>query len=88
MTKAEAHHALLGYLEHCHRHDRRVVLVITGKGTFRRGEEQAGGVLRQSVPRWLSETPLREKVLAWQPAQPRDGGEGALYVLLKRRRAL
>lgn len=38
------------------------------------------------VPDGLNDAPLRDKVLAIETAQPRDGGTGALYVLLKRRR--
>lgn len=82
MGQAAAHQALAGFIEQCHRTDRRMVLVITGKGTF--GESQ--GVLRVKVPDWLNAPPLRDKVLAFHPAQSRDGGAGALYVLLRRRR--
>jgi DNA-nicking Smr family endonuclease len=38
------------------------------------------------VPRWLAEAGARARVLAAAPAQPRHGGEGALYVLLRRKR--
>ena len=80
MTQAEAHGALTGFLLHCWKDQRRTVLVITGKG--KRGD----GVLRAAVPRWLEEAPLRPLVVAVRPAQPRHGGDGALYILLKRRR--
>lgn len=60
---------------------RRCVLVITGKG---RGE--GPGVLRAALPGWLGAPPLRDDVLRFYPAQPRDGGEGAFYILLRRRR--
>ena len=58
----------------------RCVLVITGRGArpWRRG------VLREAVPRWLDEPELRPHLLAIAPAQPQDGGAGALYVLLRR----
>lgn len=82
LRQVEAHHALIGFIDHNHRHGRRLVLVITGKGTF--GEDR--GVLRTQVPRWLAEAHLRDKVLAVSPARQKDGGDGALYVLLKRRR--
>jgi DNA-nicking Smr family endonuclease len=36
------------------------------------------------VPRWLAEPPLRGLVIGCQPASPRHGGDGALYILLKR----
>ncbi len=83
MTQAAAHTALNGFIHHSHRQGRRVVLVITGKGNIGQG----GGVLRAEVPNWLNQEPVREKVLAFFPAQPKDGGAGALYVLLKRQRA-
>ena len=82
MTQAAAQSALNGFVLHSQRIGRRVVLVITGKGSIGRG----GGVLRAQVPNWLNQDPVREAVLAFYPAQPKDGGTGALYVLLKRKR--
>ncbi len=82
MRQAEAHHALAAFVDHNHRHGRRMLLVITGKGSLGEGR----GVLRSQVPRWLSDPPMRDKVLAHYPARQKDGGDGALYVLLKRRR--
>ncbi len=58
------------------------MLVITGKGLMK----EDGGVLRQQVPRWLNQSPNRGRVLAFDYAQQKHGGMGALYVLLKRRR--
>jgi DNA-nicking Smr family endonuclease len=60
----------------------RCVLVITGKGTARDG----GGVLRSAVPRWLTEGVHREHLIGIAAAYPQHGGEGALYVLLRRNR--
>lgn len=82
MTQTQAHGALMGFVHRAWHEGRRCVLIITGKGSG--GPD--GGVLRRMVPRWLGESPMRPMVLAVQPAQPRDGGDGALYVLLKRRR--
>lgn len=82
MTQAQAHNALAGFVHRAWHEGRRCVLVITGKGTYTGGT----GVLRQAVPRWLADGALRPMVLAVQPAQLRDGGDGALYVLIKRRR--
>ncbi|MGY9015413.1 MAG: Smr/MutS family protein, partial [Rhodospirillales bacterium] len=61
--------------------DRRMVLVITGKGLRPDGTT---GVLRTAVPRWLNESPNRERILGFSYAAPKDGGEGALYVRLKK----
>lgn len=83
MTQAEAHRALSAFLAGQQSAGRRCVIVVTGKGVGRDG----GGVLRAAVPRWLNEAPNRGKVLAFEYARQRDGGAGALYVLLKRRRA-
>lgn len=82
MRRAEAHHALIGFVEQSYRLGRRMVLLITGKGTFSEGSS----VLRDQLPRWLNDPPLRLKILAFQPAQPKDGGDGAFYLLLRRRR--
>ena len=82
MTQAEAHRALGAFItRHCTA-GRRCVIVVTGKGVNKEG----GGVLRNAVPRWLNEVPNRDKVLAFEYARQRDGGAGALYVLLKRKR--
>lgn len=83
MKQPAAHTALNGFILRSHDLGRRTVLVITGKGRIGQG----GGVLRNEVPNWLNQDPLREKVLAFFPAQPKDGGSGALYVLLKRQRS-
>lgn len=81
LTQEAAHVALNGFISRCYALGRRCVLVITGKGT-----REGSGVLRAAVPRWLNDRPLRGVILAFSHAQPRDGGEGALYVLLKRQR--
>ena len=81
LTQAEAHHALTEQVRSAYAAGRRVLLVVTGKG-FRDGT----GVLRAAVPRWLDDPPLRHLVLSAVPARPGDGGAGALYVLVRRRR--
>ncbi|KTD24510.1 MULTISPECIES: Smr/MutS family protein [Legionella] len=58
---------------------RRSLLIIHGKGSHR-GEAP---VLKNLVNRWLTQFP---QVLAFHSALARDGGEGALYVLLKRQK--
>ena len=73
-TQDMAHEALSAFLARAQGSGARTVLVITGKS----------GVLRQMVPRWLNAAPNRARVLSFVPARPADGGEGALYVLLKK----
>jgi DNA-nicking Smr family endonuclease len=89
LTQHEAHDHLGGFIRRAVAAGQRNVLVITGKG-FKAPYNQKGGevgVLRQAVPRWLNEPDLRRHVVALRHAQPRDGGEGALYILLRRARA-
>lgn len=80
MDQDQAHGALLSVVGRAFESGRRCVLVITGKG------RQGGGILRTQVPRWLNQSPLRERILGFSHARPHHGGEGALYVLIKRRR--
>lgn len=70
---------LLGFLRRAQADGVRAVLVITGKGM------QGDGVLRRRAPEWLAEPALRGIVAGVSPADRRHGGEGALYVAIKRR---
>ena len=81
MTQEAAHRELSGFIARASASGKRVLLIITGKGT-----REGGGVLRQAVPRWLAEPALRGRVLATAPALPKDGGGGAFYLLLRRER--
>ena len=83
MTQAEARRALDQFLARAHDAGRRCLLVISGKGLR---EDGSTGVLRAALPGWLNQSPNRARVIAFSQATPRDGGEGALYVLLKRKR--
>ena len=78
MTQEEAHRALSRFVAAARAAGRRCILVITGHGRM------SGGVLKAAVPRWLDEPELRRHVLAIAPAQIRDGGSGALCLLLRR----
>jgi len=80
-TQAEAHQALDRFINESVLTGRRTVIVITGKGLKPTGEV---GVLRTMVPRWLNQTPLRENIVAFCEAAPKDGGSGALYLRLKK----
>jgi DNA-nicking Smr family endonuclease len=82
MTQGEAYRAVADFVRASSDAGRRCLLVITGRGIGTDGR----GILRNSVPRWLEDEGLRRQVLAVAPAQPRHGGAGALYLLLRRRR--
>jgi DNA-nicking Smr family endonuclease len=83
MTQKNAHVAINNFIEVSYLAGKRCVLIITGKGLKIGG---GVGVLRLAVPRWLNEKPNRSRVLAFSYATPKDGGEGALYIMLKKKR--
>ena len=89
MTLAQAHPVLIGFIQNAHSQDKRLVLVVTGKGKAGTGTgpiPERRGVLRHQVPHWLMTSPLGAVVLQVTPAHLKHGGEGAYYVYLRRRR--
>jgi DNA-nicking Smr family endonuclease len=62
------------------------VLVITGKGASNSVEGHERGVLKRQVPHWLRLPALRRLVVGFEDAHVAHGGEGALYVRVRRRR--
>ncbi len=96
MRQAEAHAALRTFLHSCRARGLSTVLVITGKGAptgrpaddepfWMVGSDGERGVLKRNVPRWLGEPDLRAVVVSYTTAAIRHGGEGALYIHLRRR---
>jgi DNA-nicking Smr family endonuclease len=84
MTQTKAHRALFGFLQRAHHDGLTFVLVITGKGKM--GAESERGVLRRQVPQWLSLPEFRSLVVGFEEAHIGHGGEGALYVRVRRSR--
>ena len=82
-TQSEAHDALLRFVRRSSDKGASVVLVITGKGARGDGER---GVLKRQVPMWLSLPEFREFVIGFDDAHVGHGGEGALYVRIRKRR--
>ena len=79
LTQEQAHARLVSFLATAQVRGNRCVLVITGRG------QRHGGTLRTMTPRWLDESSLRPLILAYAQARLEHGGDGALYVLLRRR---
>lgn len=78
-TVAQAREALAHFLKICQRDGVRCVRIVHGKGN---GSLHRLPVLKHKVARWLLQW---DAVLAYCSARPRDGGGGAVYVLLKAR---
>ncbi len=99
MTQDHAFNALKSVIEGCVRRGDKALLVVTGKGGARFSQltappvayrtrdafDQHGGVLKRMVPLWLSGPDLKSFVHSYGPAAQEHGGEGALYVILRRR---
>lgn len=83
MTEAAAHAAVTRFVKTAWSEGVRLVLIITGKG----GIGGEGGVLRKGLPRWLASGSAAAHVLRLETAQSRHGGDGAFYLLLRRRRS-
>ncbi|MFC3908152.1 Smr/MutS family protein [Legionella dresdenensis] len=75
----DAQRTLVKFIHNAVAEDKRCLLVIHGKG----GAEGETPILKNLVNHWLKQIP---QVLAFHSATPRDGGSGALYLLLKRNR--
>jgi DNA-nicking Smr family endonuclease len=91
MTQRQAHAALLRFLQRAQADGVRIALVVTGKGSAKgpAASEHDGikrGVLRQQVPNWLALPEFSSLVIGFEDAHVGHGGEGALYVRLRRGR--
>src|SRR5437868_7225714 len=85
MTQTRAHRVLFTFLQRAHSDGLTFVLVITGKGKAAGGEAERG-VLRRQVPQWLGLPEFRSLVVGFEEAHIGHGGEGALYVRVRRSR--
>jgi DNA-nicking Smr family endonuclease len=77
LTASQASTQLTAFLQECHQLGHRHVIIVHGKGY--RSTDRA--VIKPLVNRWLRQA---DEVLAFSSAQPKDGGTGAVYVLLRK----
>ena len=80
MTVAIARREIFEFVEETHALGLRSVLIIHGKGESKAGQDRSS-ILKGCVDRWLRELDI---VQAFHSAQPRHGGTGAVYVLLRK----
>jgi DNA-nicking Smr family endonuclease len=81
MSILEARAELESFLRTTRGRGERCVLVIHGKGSHSPG---GSGILRGEIAAWLSQGAASEHIAAFVTAQDDDGGEGAVYVMLRR----
>lgn len=80
LTIEEARETLLEFIDFAENQQVRCILLVHGKGY--RAQTQKP-VLKNKVNSWLRQHP---GVLAFSSAQPKDGGTGAVYIILKVKR--
>jgi len=85
MTLVAAERAVSAFIARSSADNRRVVLIVTGKGTRLESGRVFGGRIRAEFPGWLERAENRARVAGVRTAHPRHGGSGAFYVLLRRR---
>jgi len=83
LTKREAEARVRNFLIKSYGLGLRCVLLIHGRGL---NSEDHIPILKERIPVWLSRGPVRKFVLAFSTARPYDGGTGAIYVLLRRKK--
>lgn len=89
LTRDQAEITIAHFIENAFASGKRTLLLITGKGLLK-NTPQGGkaGVLKHKTPEWLNKPATRARILAFTYARPQDGGDGALYILLKKNKSL
>ena len=82
-NRIEAEKKLSDFINTCINKEKRCILIITGKRKTTLGSKS---VLRELVPIWLDSGKYNSLVLAHSFASQKDGGDGARYILLKKKR--
>lgn len=83
LNAEQALSSVLVFLREQYYQGRRCVLLVPGRGINSPGGQ---AVLKEELKTWLTRDPLKRVVLAFCTAQPRHGGAGAIYVLLRLRK--
>ncbi len=81
-NQLEAKAAVYEFIKTSINNERRCILIITGKKNSYMG---AKGILRESLPKWLKESDISHYILGHSYANIKDGGDGARYVLLRKK---
>lgn len=84
----QAFEAVHQFMTQAYLSGKRCVIIVTGKGQSHADEDifAPRGVLKNRVPQWLQSDDLRQMILSYIHPSAQMGGEGALYILLRRRR--
>ena len=86
MSEKQAFAAVTDFIQKSYVAGRRCVLIITGKGMKQDPWWESKGIIRQSFAQWINHIDIRPYLLGVATANQSDGGSGAFYCLLKRKR--
>ena len=88
LTEKNAFIAVKKFIQNGYAKGFRCLLIITGKGIKNNDSPwyEAKGVIKEAFPEWLNNDDIRPFILSASQATQNDGGSGAFYVLLKRKR--
>lgn len=94
MTEKAGHRALIAFVQGAYNRGLRLVIVVTGKGAKPQPDDapfdlelqtRRRGVHKTMTPRWLAEPELARLIADVRSAHRSHGGEGALYVYLRKK---
>ncbi len=91
LTEDAAFEKVDNFIPQCYNQGKRCIVIVTGKGlSVHEGEDifTPKGILRKQVPQWLNMPRLRGMILVYKHPSERLGGQGALYILLRRNKDL
>ena len=90
---AEAHEKFIIEVKKNYNKNKRCLLIITGKGVHKKikNDEDAGpklfyGKIKKSIINWINEDDLKKYILTYQDAGFEHGGDGALFVYLRKKK--
>ena len=88
-TEDRAYEAVENFVKNAYLQGLRCILIVTGKGRPHPDDDPfvISGILKEKVPQWLNNPILRPLILSISYSRPQDGGDGALYILLRRKRS-
>lgn len=85
-TEDKAYEMVRRFVTESYLGGKRCVIIITGKGLHQQDEFAPRGCLKNRVPQWLQSDELKSLILTYVHPRENQGGEGALMLLLRRRR--
>ena len=82
MTLEQAFNLLIDTINYAYYNGYRFILVITGKGCNTKAGKES---IKSNIEHWMTNINIASKIIKYVDAKPKDGGNGAIYILIKRK---